>query len=268
MPDVYASIAEAEPALVQRIAEALETRAADPQQRAMLEAYLGDLPFPQGARVLEVGCGTGPISRALARRPGVGQVEGIDPSPILLSKARELAAGLANVSFREGDGRSLPYQDGVFEAVIFHTTLCHVPGSEQALAEAHRVLCPGGWLAVFDGDYATLTLALGAADPLEACSDAIKESIVHDRWLVRRLPSLVRSAGFEVVTFRSFGYAQITEPAYLLTIVDRGADFLATVGRIGAELCTSLKAEARRRAEAGAFFGFIGFASLIARRPG
>jgi hypothetical protein len=52
----------------------------------------------------------------------------------------------------------------------------------------------------------------------------------------------------------------------MLTLVDRGADTLVSWGRIAPEMCASLKAEARRRADAGEFFGFIGFASLIARK--
>jgi hypothetical protein len=56
VPDVYATITDADPALVSQIAEVLELRAADPQQRAMREAYLGDIQFPGGAKVLEVGC--------------------------------------------------------------------------------------------------------------------------------------------------------------------------------------------------------------------
>ena len=267
MPDVYATIAEADPGLVERIADALEIRAADPQQRAMLETYLADIPFPPAACVLEVGCGTGPISRALARRPGVGEVVGVDPSPILLERARALAADAGNLSFREADGRALPFADAAFDAVVFHTTLCHVPEPERALVEAHRVLRPGGWLAVFDGDYATLTLALGDADPLQACAEAVKARFIHDQWLVRRLPALVRCGGFAVATFRSYGYAQVEEPTYLLTIVDRGADALAGSGLIGAELAEALKTEARRRAEAGCFFGHIAFASLTARKP-
>ena len=57
--DVYAAITDADPALVARIAEVLELRAADPQQAAMRRAYLADITFPDRARVLEVGCGTG-----------------------------------------------------------------------------------------------------------------------------------------------------------------------------------------------------------------
>jgi SAM-dependent methyltransferase len=152
--------------------------------------------------------------------------------------------------------------------VVFHTTLCHVPQPERALAEAARVLRPGGTAAVCDGDYATITVALGEHDPLQACIEAVKGAFLHDQWLVRRLPTLLRAAGFELLRFRSHGYLQAEQPDYILTLIDRGADTLAGWGRIGPELCAALKTEARRRVDAGAFFGFIGFASLIARKAG
>jgi ubiquinone/menaquinone biosynthesis C-methylase UbiE len=266
MPDIFATIAEADPSAVERIAEALEVRAADQQQQAMRDAYMADIPFPPAATVLEVGCGTGAVSRALARRPGVAEVVGVDPSPVLLERARTLATDLDNLSFREADGRVLPFADADFDAVVFHTTLCHVPEPERALTETHRVLRPAGWLAVFDGDYSTVSLALDEVDPLQACTDAMVANSVHERWLVRRLPALVRSCGFAVETFRSYGYVQIEEPTYLLTIVDRGADFLADAGLIGSELAASLKGEARFRAEAGRFFGHVAYASLTARK--
>ena len=69
-----------------------------------------------------------------------------------------------------------------------------------------------------------------------------------------------------MLSSRSHGYLQTSDPEYMLTLVDRGADTLASSGRIGPDLCPSLKAEARRRAEADEFFGFIGFASFIARK--
>jgi hypothetical protein len=90
---------------------------------------------------------------------------------------------------------------------------------------------------------------------------------VHDRWLVRRLPKMLSSAGFDVKSFRSYGYTQTTDPTYMLTIVDRGADLLAATGGVGVEEAGALKSEARRRVTAGEFFGHISFVSVIARRP-
>src|SRR5262245_63215827 len=134
MPDLYARVTEAPPAVLESLAKALEMRAADPQLRAMLEAYLRDAHLPPGARVLEVGCGTGAITRALAAWPGVTAAVGVDPSPLFVAKARELARGLESVSFEVADGRSLPFVDGAFDAVVYHTTLCHVPDPGAMLA--------------------------------------------------------------------------------------------------------------------------------------
>jgi ubiquinone/menaquinone biosynthesis C-methylase UbiE len=266
MADVYATIADADPALVAQIAEVLELRAADPQQAAMRRAYLGDIQFPPGARVLEVGCGTGAVTRELAGWPGVAEVVGLDPSPTFLASARRHHPP-TNVEFLEGDARALQFPDRSFDVVVFHTTLCHVPEPERALGQAARVLRPGGWLAVFDGDYATTSVAISPADPLQACVDAWVSSSVHDPWLVRRLPGLLEAAGFSLARIRSFGYVETGEARYVPTIVDRGAAALVTGGWIGGELAAALKAEARRRGAAGQFFGHIAYASLVATLP-
>lgn len=266
MADVYATIADADHELQERLAAVLERRASDCQQQGMLQAYLADMELPDGAAVLDVGCGTGAVSRELARRPGIGQVIGVDPSPVFLVAARKLAASLPNLSFIEGDGRSLPSENNSFDAVIFHTTLSHVPEPQAALDEAFRVLRPGGVLAVFDGNYTTTTLATGDFDPLQSCADAAMASLVHDRWLIPHLPGLIRAAGFTITSQRSFGFVETTAPDYMLTIVDRGADVLAASGRIGVELAAALKAEARIRVAGGVFYGSIAYASMVAKK--
>jgi ubiquinone/menaquinone biosynthesis C-methylase UbiE len=267
VPDVYATIREAEPAVVEQLVDILELRAADLQQEELRDAYLSDIDFPAGARVVEVGCGPGPVARALATRPGVGEVVGVDPSPIFLDKGRELAQGIPNLTFVEGDARALPFDDGSFDVMIFHTTLCHVPEPETALTEAWRTLRGGGWLGIFDGDYVTVTCACSESDPLQDCVEACVDYLIHDRWLVRRLPRLVREADFELVRFRSHSYLEApSSGGYMLAIIDRGADTLHATGRIGLEAAEALKAEARRRSDAGEFFGHIAYGSVIARR--
>jgi SAM-dependent methyltransferase len=267
MSDVWSSVVELDQATQERLAAVLETRGADPRQQAMRRAFLADIPFPDAARVLEVGCGTGVLTRVLARWPGVASVVGVDPAPSLLRRARQLAADLPHVSFQEADGRSLPMADASVDVVIFDSTLSHVPGPERALAEAFRVLRPAGWLAVFDGDYATTTVALGDHDPLQVCVDAMMASSVHDRWLVRRLPGLVRDGGFALASFHSHGFVETTGGGYMVTIIDRGIDLLRAAGRIGEDLAAALQAEARQRVAAGTFFGHIAYASLVAGKP-
>ncbi len=267
MPDVYATIAGADRQTQERLAAILELRASDQQQRAIVDAYLADREIAGSARVLDIGCGTGFVTRALARLPGVVNAVGVDLSPVFLAKARELSAALDNVEFHEADARSLPFAAQDFDVVVFHTTLTHVPEAERALSEAFRALRPGGKVAVCDGDYSTISVANGEWDPLQTCIEAAKAAFIHDLWLTRRMPALLRSVGFCSVQTKSHGYLQISQSEYMASLIDRGADHLSSTKRIGSELCASLKAEARRRVKAGEFFGFIGFVSFRAAKP-
>ena len=276
MPDVYATISEQPPEVVESIAHAMETRAASSQMKKMLDAYLSHVTFPVQARVLEISCGSGPIAAVLAQWPGVAEVVGVDPSSIMLAKAQELRGHIQNLSFHEGDGRALTLEDGSFDTVVLHTTLTHIPGPERVMSEALRVLRPDGWLTVFDGDYETITVSNHPQDPLAACVQCFKESFINDLWLVRKLASLVASGGFRIVRFDSHSYVETSEPgselaqtkqSHLLTIIDRGADVLVASGSIGEELAAALKAEARRRVDAGEFFGQVTYVSLIAQKP-
>jgi ubiquinone/menaquinone biosynthesis C-methylase UbiE len=267
MPDVYATIREVAPAVQERLADVLEMRVADARQQEMWHAYLAKIDFPPEAKVLEIGCGTGAVTRTLAQWPGVAQAVGIDPSPVFIAKARTLAQGIPKLAFEEGDGRSLRFEADTFDVVVVHQALSHVPQPEGVVAEAFRVLCPRGWLAVYDGDYATATVAIAAFDPLEACVHAFRESFIHDPWIVRRLPQLIRDSGFEVLPMQSHGYVETSEAAYMLTWIDRGADALLQTGGIGNEAAEALKVEARRRSAAQAWFGHIAFASVLGRKP-
>ncbi len=267
MPDIYASITAADPATLERLIAALELRAADLLRRGIIKDFISEITLPKEAKVVEVGCGTGAVTRFLADLPDVSQALGIDPSSAFIAKARELAEGVKKLTFQVADGRALPCEACSFDAVLFHTTLCHIPKPEEALAEARRVLRPGGWLAIFDGDYATTSVAIGNFDPLQSCADAAIDGLVYDRWLMRSLPAVIRTAGFETPRYRSYGYTSLPEPSYMFTLVDRGADLLLNAGRIGPEMTDALKVEARRRAEVDRFYGLIVFASVVARRP-
>ncbi len=266
MPDVFANITSVPEEMIETIANVLETRAAIPSQQEMIKDYFSQVSFPHDAKVLEVGCGTGPVCRVLANWPNVATVTGIDPSPQLISKAQELSSDYGNVTYLVGDGKALGFDDEAFDVVVLHTLLTHVPGPEDILREASRVLKNAGYLAICDGDFSTATLQTGSDDPLQVCTQAFVEGFVHDRWLVRKMSSLVQAAGFDVQPIRSYGLIETISPGLTMSWVDRGADALVAQGRIGQELADALKSEGRRRAEAGNFFGYMAYAALVARK--
>jgi hypothetical protein len=120
---------------------------------------------------------------------------------------------------------------------------------------------------VCDGDFSTATVSTGDLDPLQVCVQAFVEGFVHDRWMVRRMSGLAAKAGFDVSPLRSYGLVETSTPGLTLTWVDRGADLLAGRGQIGPGLAAALKAEARRRVEENAFFGYMPYASMVGRKP-
>jgi ubiquinone/menaquinone biosynthesis C-methylase UbiE len=267
MSDVWTHFNQLEPSVQQRLAEVLEVRGAMPEQQRLRRVWLDEVQLPPAAHVLDVGCGTGVTTRLLAALPQAGRVVGIDPGHHLIRTARALAHDLPRVEFQEGDATQLPFAEASFDAIVMDSVLSHVSDPRAVVSEALRVLKPAGMLAVFDGDYATATISLGAHDPLQACVDAMMARSVKDRYLVRRLPDLLQSVGFELQSFQSHGYAEVGEGGYMLTLVDRGADILRDAGQLDDDAAAALKREGQQRSRQRRFFGHIAYASLIALRP-
>jgi ubiquinone/menaquinone biosynthesis C-methylase UbiE len=109
------------------------------------------LALVTGAKVLDVGCGTGASVLPAAEAVGPnGSVIGVDLSARLLDRARSKAKarGITNVDFRLGDMTSLGYSDGYFDAVVSVFSIFFVPDMEGLVRELWRMVRPGGKLAV------------------------------------------------------------------------------------------------------------------------
>jgi SAM-dependent methyltransferase len=102
-----------------------------------------------GARVLDIGCGTGNLTIRARRAESAVQITGIDPDPRALEKARKKAPG---VTFERGYAQELPFVDGSFDRVLSSMMLHHLDPEMRraALGEAYRVLRPGGSVHIVD----------------------------------------------------------------------------------------------------------------------
>jgi ubiquinone/menaquinone biosynthesis C-methylase UbiE len=110
-----------------------------------LAAAIGSLPE---ARVLDIGAGTGRVARALMPLGGVqGRLVCLEPSRLMLRLGRREATGEAGVWLR-GWGEALPFSSATFDIVTMIEVLEFTPRPRVTLAEAVRVLRPGGWLLI------------------------------------------------------------------------------------------------------------------------
>jgi ArsR family transcriptional regulator len=104
--------------------------------------------LPPGWTVADLGCGTGALTAALA--PEVARVVGVDRSADMLRSARRRTSGLGNVDLRRGTLEDLPLGDASCDAALLVLSLGWVAEPARALAEAARVVRPGGRVALVD----------------------------------------------------------------------------------------------------------------------
>lgn len=117
-----------------------------------MERLLGKmLDLPSGSKVLDAGCGYGPVARTLTREFGY-EVTGLDLIQTRLSKAAQLnqEAGISSINLIDADYHSLPFADGSFDGVYTMETLVHAHSLDAVLAEFFRILKPGGQLVLFE----------------------------------------------------------------------------------------------------------------------
>lgn len=110
------------------------------------------LPRDLGAEVLEIGCGSGAMAAEVLRaRPDVERYVATDVDPAMVALARRQLAGFGDrADAQEVDAAGLPFADASFDVVVSWLMLHHTITWEQVLADAVRVLRPGGLLAGYD----------------------------------------------------------------------------------------------------------------------
>ncbi len=166
--------------------------------------------FPAGARVLDVGGGLGGPARVLAARSGA-HVTVLDLTPTFVMQGRVLTerVGLSDlVDFEEGDGTAMPFADATFDGVWTQHSTMNIADKDALYAEIHRVLTPGGRLAMHE-----VMLGNGEAVdyPMPWASDP-RYSFLRP---AEEMRNLISAHGFREL-------AWIDESQKVLAFIDRG----------------------------------------------
>jgi len=264
MSDPYSSIAAQPSEVTDKLAGVLEMRAAQTEQTHLRDHLL--MQKLHGS-VLEIGAGTGAITRAIAALPSVTEVTGLDPSAAFLDAARA-NAGPKEI-YVEGYSTSLPVADASADAVVLWTTLSHIPVEQHAesYAEILRVLKPGGVLHVFDNDLGSWEGRLHERDPLDVPVRAFLD-LNADPLALRKIPVALAASGFEVGPYTVHTVVDEAEDTYgYQFIMLRGIDMFADKGIVGQPMIEAMKAEAARRVAAGEFRMVLGYGYVAAQKP-
>ncbi|MGH6914565.1 MAG: class I SAM-dependent methyltransferase, partial [Geminicoccales bacterium] len=206
--------------------------------------FLDWLGLPPGLRWLDVGCGTGELSRAILERAKADQVLGLDPAAGFLTYAPRISSD-QRLRFQPGEALALPVADGSFDAAVSGLVLNFVPAKEKAVSEMRRAVRPGGTVAAYVWDYAgEMQLMRHFWDAAVALDPAAAELDEGRRFPIcrpERLAALFRKAGFEDVKGRA-----IDVPTVFEDFDDYWTPFLS--GQAPAPgYCMSLAKDARAR---------------------
>jgi ubiquinone/menaquinone biosynthesis C-methylase UbiE len=175
---------------------AFQAQAIWPQEQALFDRYA----LSGAVRILDLGCGTGEITRRLADRYRQARLTGVDILAGNLEIARRASDAYADrVEYLTGDAFALQFPSAHFDLVVCRHMSQAVPDFALVLDEIGRVLKPRGWLHLLSEDYAMLRMPRGSRDPDRFWIDnalPYLESIGCDGRIGRHSPPLLEARGY------------------------------------------------------------------------
>jgi SAM-dependent methyltransferase len=268
-PDPWRAL-DAQPNVTALIA-GLEARGGTPTQIRLRRRFLRFVPIAPGARVLEVGCGSGVVVRDLATMVGGrGEVVGIDTSRTILTAARRLcrpAAGRARITLRIADGARLPFTTDRFDATLGITVILHVAQPMVVVAEMARVTRAGGRVGLQDQDFGMVAVTHPDPALTDRILDGVVKHIYEEPYSGRRLPGLLRSAGLDQVRLRTDVFQDTTLEPWTKTFLERRAEYAVRFGLVDAAIAQRWLDGFTALVAAGAFVFTLNYYGAVGVKP-
>jgi SAM-dependent methyltransferase len=202
--------------------------------------FVRHAPLRTGVRALELGCGTGVFLRRVASSGA--SIRGIDLTSELLTQARAQLCDFPNVSLDRGNAEQLPYRSDRFDAVYGSSILHHLD-LEAALAEAFRVLRPGGRVVFTEPNALNPQVAfMFHFRPTKRWFGMSDDEMAFSRFRAR---SCLQRVGFEEIRIDPFDFLHPSVPVGLISAVANLGEQLERTP-IVREISGSLLIRARR----------------------
>lgn len=268
--DPHRFVNELDQAALEGIVARLESRAQDAVFARLFDKYAVHLTLPPAARVLEVGCGTGAMLRFLARRDDFkGTAIGVDQCSHFIEAARRFAQAEHvgdRLTFQLGDAHCLDFPSASFDVVIAHTLISHVTEPTTALGEMARVVRPGGTVAIFDGDYASLTYAFPDHGFGRQMDVALASATFNNPRIMRDLPRLFPELGLRLNAAWGDAVVEIGNASYFKSFAETYAPYVKRAGLLPAQAVEVWLDEQRQAMENRTFFAACNYYTYLARR--
>jgi ubiquinone/menaquinone biosynthesis C-methylase UbiE len=268
--DPHRFVNELDEASIDRIIARLESRARDVVFTSLFDKYAPFLSVGPEGRVLEVGCGTGATTRRLLGHGDFrGAAVGVDHSAAFIAAARSLAAkeGLdRRADFRVGDAHQLDLPDASFDAVFAHTLISHVADPRVVLREMVRVTRPGGVVAIFDGDYSSLTYAHPDPEFGRTMDVALATASFNNPRIMRDLPRLLPGLGLHMQAAWGDAVAEIGDASYFRSFAETYTPFVDKAGLLPRGMASTWLEEQHRAMDARTFFASCNYYTYVTRK--
>jgi SAM-dependent methyltransferase len=268
-PDPWRAL-DAQPNVAALIA-GLEARGGTPTQTRLRRRFLRFVPVRAGARVLEVGCGSGVVLRDLAALAGRrGHVVGVDTSRAMLAAARRRcrpAPRAARIGLRHGDGAHLPFTPGEFDVTLGITVILHVAEPGAVVEEMARVTRPGGRVGLQDQDFGMMAVTHADAELTDRILDGVPRALYEEPYSGRRLPALLLEAGLRNVRLLTDVFQDTTLEPWTQTFLERRAANAVTFGLVDAPTAQKWLDGFTALVAAGAFVFTMNYYGAVGVKP-